>query len=373
MAELRRPRADPLRLIQPHLADMPGYEPIEPVEVIARQLGLPPEHIVKLDGNENPYGPSPRVREALARFDWYHIYPDPAQRRVREAVARYVGVGPEHIVLGNGSDELLDLLGRLFLAPGDAVVDSPPTFAIYAFVARTCRAEVVEVPRREDFSLDLERVLSVLEEGAKLAFFASPNNPTGNALSPRELERLLETGAVICVDEAYAEFAGESFAPLVPGRDNLIVVRTFSKWAGLAGLRAGYAVLPLPIAEAVRKVKMPYNLNAAAEVAILASLEDVEHLRRNVEAVIAERERLRERLSEIPWLRPYPSRANFLLCRVEGRSAPQVRERLRERGILVRHFDAPGVRHCLRISVGRPEDTDRLLEAIREIGDDEDG
>ena len=359
---------DPLRLARPDLVEMPGYEPIVPVDVLARRLGIPEERIVKLDGNESPYGPSPRVVEALARFPYYHIYPDPEQRQVREAVARYAGVDVESVVVGSGSDELLDLTGRLFLSPGDAVVNATPTFGMYEFVARTCGARVVEVLRREDFGLDLPAMESALSEGGKLAYIASPNNPTGNPMGRRELERLLATGAVICVDEAYAEFHGETFASLVGERDNLIVVRTFSKWAGLAGLRAGYAVFPAPVAEVIRKIKMPYNLSVAAQVAVLASLEDIDTLKERVSAVVAERERMIERLASLPWLRPYPSQANFVLCEVKGMAAREVRARLQQRGIFIRHFDAPGVRNSLRISVGRPEHTDLLMTALSEIG-----
>jgi histidinol-phosphate aminotransferase len=151
-------------------------------------------------------------------------------------------------------------------------------------------------------------------------------------------------------------------------RDNLIVVRTFSKWAGLAGLRAGYGVFPKPLAELVWKTKMPYNLNAAAEVAILASLRSVDALRSRVADIVEERERMRGKVDEIPWLRPFPSHTNFLLCEVRGRSAKDVRDELGRRGILVRCFDTPGVRNCLRISVGRPEHTDRLVDALSQIG-----
>jgi histidinol-phosphate aminotransferase len=357
-----------LALARRDLVEMPGYEPVEPLDILASRLGIPEDRIAKLDGNENPYGSSPRVREALASFPHYHIYPDPEQRQVREAIAEYVGATPEQIVVGNGSDELLDLTGRLFLSPGDGVVNAPPTFGIYEFVTRTYGADVVEAPRREDFGLDVDAAERALAAGAKLMFLASPNNPTGNAASEVELERLLAHGAAVVVDEAYAEFAGDSFAPLVAQRDNLIVVRTFSKWAGLAGLRAGYGVFPPAVAETIRKIKMPYNMNVAAQVAVLTSLEDRTGLSENVRMIVSERERMAEALAAFPWLRVYPSRANFFLCQVDGRPATEVQAELRRRGVLVRHFDSTGVRGCLRISVGRPQDTDRLVAALSEIG-----
>jgi histidinol-phosphate aminotransferase len=357
-----------LRLARRDLVEMPGYEPIEPLDVLARRLGIPEDRIAKLDGNENPYGPSPKVREALARFPYYHIYPDPEQRQVREAIAEYVGASPEQIVVGNGSDELLDLTGRLFLSRGDKAVNAPPTFGIYEFVIRTYGADVEEAPRREDFALDVDAAARALAAGARLMFLASPNNPTGNAVSRQELERLLSDGTAVVVDEAYAEFAGESFAPLVGEHDNLIVMRTFSKWAGLAGLRAGYGVFPPAVAETIRKIKMPYNMNVAAQAAVLASLEDRAGLSDNVKMIVSERERMAKALAGFPWLRVHPSRANFLLCGVRGLPPTELQARLRARAVLVRYFDSPGVRDCLRISVGRPKDTDRLVEALSEIG-----
>lgn len=357
-----------MRLLRQDLREMPPYEPIEPLEVLAQRLGMAEDAIVKLDGNENPYGPSPRVAEALAGYPHYHIYPDPLQRQVRRALADFLGLGVEHIVVGNGSDELLDLIGRAFLSPGDGVVNAPPTFGMYPFLARSYGARLIDVPRRDDYSLDLAGLAAAVRQGAKLLFLCSPNNPTGNALSPEELERLLALGAVVVVDEAYVEFDGEGFASLVPSRDNLIVLRTFSKWAGLAGLRAGYGVFPKAIAEVILKIKMPYNLNVAAQTAVLASLADADTLRQRVQAIVAERERLFERLARLPWLRLWPSQANFILCEVKGLDAGQVAQRLQTKGIFVRHFDTPQLQHCLRITVGKPEHSDRLLAALQEIG-----
>ena len=368
MSDSARTRMDPLRLVRPELLDFLGYEPIEPVDVLAEELGVPADQIVKLDGNENPYGSSPRVKEALANFDLYHIYPDPEQRRVRQALADYLGLDSEHIVVGNGSDELLGLIACLFLAPGDVAVNCVPTFGIYAFVCQMRGARIVEVPRREDFGLDLAAVQKAARESAKVIFLASPNNPSGNTLSAAELKAVLSTGVLVVVDEAYVEFSGGSFVGLVPQQDNLIVLRTFSKWAGLAGLRAGYGAFSKGIAELMRKVKMPYNMNVAAQVAVLASLDDRETLQQRVQAIIRERERLLAELAGVSFLQAFPSRANFILCRTRGVDAGELWRRLCQQGIFVRHFDTSGVKDCIRITVGKPEHTDRLLAALREIG-----
>ncbi|MEX0681872.1 MAG: histidinol-phosphate transaminase [Dehalococcoidia bacterium] len=355
-------------LVRPHLNDLPGYLPVEFVEVIAGELGVDPSEISKLDGNENPYGASPKVAAALGRYKRYHVYPDPAQMALREAVGRYVGADPEQIIFGSGSDEMLGMMATLFLNPGDGILNATPTFGMYEFLANIHNARLVSVPRREDFTLDLPAMERALDDGAKLLFLASPNNPTGNPLPRPDLEALLGHDAVIVVDEAYAEFEGVSAVELLPDHDNLIVIRTFSKWAGLAGMRAGYAVVPKSMVEVVWRAKVPYNLGVASEQAILASLEDTEALRANVRLIIAERERMMAKLSEVPWLRPYPSVANFILCEVRGITAKEVRYGLRERGILVRYYDQPGLRNCVRISVGLARDTDRVVKALSEIG-----
>jgi histidinol-phosphate aminotransferase len=362
-----RATGDITRLLRPDLLAMEGYEPIEPIDVLAEALGIPPERVVKLDGNENPYGPSPKALAALADARSYHIYPDPLQRKVRRALAAYVGVDEKLIVAGAGSDELIDLVLRATLSPGDGVVNCVPTFGMYSFSTSVCGGRVMDVPRREDFTLDLPGIEGAVERGAKVIFIASPNNPTGNAVSLREMEVLLDLGLLVVVDEAYVEFGGESVVSRVPERERLVVLRTFSKWAGLAGLRAGYGVLPPALASLLLRIKSPYNLNVAAQVAVLASLDDLGVLRERVASLVRERERLYQELGRVPFLRPYSSQANFLLCRVEGIEARWVRERLAERGIFVRYFDTPLLRGHLRISVGLPEHTESLLRALKDL------
>jgi histidinol-phosphate aminotransferase len=238
---------------------------------------------------------------------------------------------------------------------------------MYEFLGHIRDARVVNVPRREDFGLDLP-ALETAMAGAKLLFLASPNNPTGNGLPRDQLLKLLESNAIVAVDEAYAEFAGDSAADLTARHDNLVVIRTFSKWAGLAGLRIGYAIMARSLIDLIWRIKVPYNLSVAAEQAVLATLEDSDVLMANVQLILAERDRMMDRLAKIEWLRPYPSEANFILCEVKGMSAREVRDELRSRGILIRYFDSPMLRNCVRISVGKPEHTDRLIEALTEIG-----
>jgi histidinol-phosphate aminotransferase len=355
-------------MIRPDVFGMDPYTPIVPFEVLCARLGVPADQIIKVDANENPFGPSPRVAGALADYPYYHIYPDPNHTVLRKALESYVGVGQEYLMLGTGSDELLDVVIRLFVRPGDGIVNCPPTFGMYSFLSSVAGASLVSVPRRADLSLDLEAIEAVFVHSdamPKLIFCASPNNPDGSVLDTAGLMRLLALGAVVVVDQAYVEFGGTDFSLLVPEHPNLIVMRTFSKWAGLAGLRVGYGVFPSEILPHLFKIKQPYNVNAAAQAAVLASLEDVEMLRDRVRTLIAERERLYRGLQAVEYLRPYPSQANFILNRVVGGDAYGLKQALERQGILVRYYRSSGLQDCIRISVGTPEQNTRVLAALR--------
>ncbi|HYM16566.1 MAG TPA: histidinol-phosphate transaminase [Dehalococcoidia bacterium] len=358
--------------IRPDLLTLPGYVPITPTDVLAERLGIAPDAVLKLDGNENPFGPSPKALAALAAERNYHIYPDPDQRKVREALAAHLAVPVERIVCGLGSDDLIDLVMRATLSPGDGVINCPPTFGMYPFSTEVCGGRVVDVSRLESFALDLDAIERAAT-AAKLIFLASPNNPTGNRISGDELARLLALDLIVVIDEAYIEFAGShagspSAVNLVEQHENLVVLRTFSKWAGLAGLRAGYGVMSPVLASVLMTIKQPYNLNVAAGVAMLASLEDRALLDERACTIAGTREKLTALLAAIPWIVPYPSEANFILCRLDGVDAVEVKERLASRGIFVRHFDTPALRNHLRISVGLEEQSAVVVGALREIG-----
>ncbi len=354
-------------LMRKDIKDIEAYLPIEPTDILSHRVDIPAERVVKLDGNENPYGCSQKVRQALAKYGYYHLYPDPEQRELRKALASYVGLDSEHIVVGSGSDELIDLILRLFLEPADVVINCPPTFGMYSFSAGVCGGVVVNVPRKEDFSIDILAVKRALTARAKVIFIASPNNPSGNVTPESEICELLESDIVVVVDEAYFEFSGVTVAGLVMQYDNLVVLRTFSKWAGLAGLRVGYGIFPVDIARNLMKIKQPYNVNCAAQVAALESLKDMKYFRSVIQAIIEEKERLARALSRFAWLKVYPSQANFVLCRVLKGEAKKIHKELQRRGIFVRYFDVPELSDCLRISAGKPEHTDALIAALEDI------
>jgi len=360
----------PQALLRPEIADMEEYVPIQPFEVLSQRLGLPAERIVKLDANENPYGPLPVVAEALAEYPYYHIYPDPQQTELRAALSNFVGVPAEHILPSHGADELLDYLCRLFLQPGDAIINCPPTFGMYSFDAGLAGATVLEAWRNPDYSLNIDEIerTVALTDQSKILFLTSPNNPSGNWLPDEELRRLLQLPLLVVLDEAYVEFADyPSRASWVLAHENLVILRTFSKAAGIAGLRLGYGICPLWLMQTLWKFKQPYNVNVAASVAGLVSLQYVDQIMTVVEKLKHERNRLYALLQTVSYLHPYPTQANFILCRVLERDARSLKQALEQQGILVRYYNKPGLDNCIRISVGRPEQTDRLLAVLRKV------
>lgn len=321
---------------------------------------------VKLDSNENPYGPSPRVLEALGNFPTYHHYPDPDQKELRRLIAGYAGVDADRLMVGSGSDELIDLLCRIYLEPGDEVIDCTPTFGMYRFSAELCGGRVVEAPRAEDWSVDLAAVRAALSPRTRLIFVATPNNPTGNLERAQTIQALLDLGPLVVLDEAYVEFsAQESWCQRSVEHEKVVVLRTFSKWAGLAGLRLGYGVFPTATLQHLWKIKPPFNVNLAAEAAVRASLEEVPLLLERVARIVTERERMLAALSEIPGLRAWTSQANFVLVQVLSGAAPDLKEDLARAGIAVRAYSHPRLSDAVRISVGLPADTDEVIEALR--------
>lgn len=354
-------------LIRPDVLNLEPYTPILPIDLVAERLGLPVEQIIKLDANENPYGPAPRALAALANEPHYAIYSDPEHTHLRRALSRYTNQPVERIICGCGADEIIDLVLRLLLQPGDTVITCPPTFGMYAFDTAVNGGTLLTIPRQPDFSLDIHAIEEAARSsGAKVLFIDSPNNPGGTSTPPADIQRLLRLPLLVAVDEAYIEFAdpASSISPLVGLYENLVVMRTFSKWAGLAGLRIGYGLVPEALISHMWKIKQPYNVNQAAQVAALASLEDTEHLPQAIARIIDERERLRLKLQTLPWLHVYPSQTNFLLCRLRSGNAATLKHTLEQQGILVRYYNKPELQDCIRISIGTPEQNDRLLATL---------
>ncbi len=350
--------------------ELKPYKPILPFEILSQQLGRSISEIIKLDANENLYGPSPLVSDVLSKLDFPHIYPDPENQTLRQFLSQYTELPYENLFAGAGADEIIDLVIRLFIDPGDSIVDCQPTFGMYSFDGAVNGAEVLVVERSLDFGLDTEKLIEVISKNnPKILFIASPNNPDGNMITEEQLRVLLNLPIVVILDEAYVEFAGleNSYIKWVPENSNLIVLRTFSKWAGLAGLRVGYGAFPTEIIEELWKIKQPYNVSVAATAAAVASLEDSKNLLDIVSLIVAERERMYNLLADMNFLRPYPSWGNFILCEVQSMSASDLLAKLRSEGILVRYFDTDRLSNHIRISVGMPRHTDLLTDILNDI------
>lgn len=352
------------KYIRPHLADFHGYSASVSPDTLAGKIEAPPGDVIKLNANENPYGCSPRVLKALSDTSRFSVYPDDGQQELRRILAGYTGVNPANIVAGHGSNSLIDMLVRLFVGPGDEVINSVPTFDIYRFSTEICGGTVVNIPRHDDYSVDVKGVISAINSNTKVVFLASPNNPTGNVTYRDDVIKIAGTGVPLVFDEAYYEFYGETLVPLIERYTNLMVLRSFSKWAGLAGLRVGYGIFPPRIAELLMAIKIPHNINVVAETAVRESLADLDYLSERVKDIIAERDRLYRELQLLKWLKPFPSRANFIFCRVLNGNARDLYLKLERKGILVRYFDTPLLDNCIRISVGKPEHTDALLRVL---------
>ncbi|MQG39134.1 MAG: histidinol-phosphate transaminase [SAR202 cluster bacterium] len=355
------------KFVLKHIQQIKPFDPAEPLDSMAAKVGVEPEKIIRLNANENPYGPSPMVNETIKSLQ-ANIYPDPEQNAIRTELSKFTKMPKETILCGAGSDELIDLLFRLFCTPNNNVIECDPTFGMYSFCARITGTSIISVPRDDNFELDINAVKSAITPETRIIFINSPNNPTGNLAQQKDIEILLETGLIVVIDEAYYEFTDKSFAPLVLTHNNLIVLRTMSKWAGLAGLRIGYGFFNQDLVEQLLKIKQPYNVNSAAELALMASLKDVDYLMNNVKLIVKERSRLYSALQEFgSYIKPLPSEGNYILCESLKVPSSKVVQGLVGKAIFVRQFSHPKLNNYFRISIGKPHHTDAIISALKEI------
>ncbi len=348
---------DPEKLVRTAIHHLPLYTREEPpVEKPAR--------VVRLDWNESPYGPSPRALEALAAVATHNRYPEFDAWALREALGRYAGVPADRIVAGAGLDNVLETLMLLLIDHGDRVIISEPTFMVYQLLVRGHGGEAVNVPLNREFQLDARGILDAVDDRTKLILICNPNNPTGNLLAPEAIERIVANApCLVAIDEAYAEFAGASYRDLMDEYPNLAVLRTLSKFAGLAGMRVGYGIFPESLMPYLMRVMPGFcNVSAAASAAAIAALADADYNHATIARIVADREMLADRLRQIPGVEPLPSATNFLLVRLPVADAEPVVRELANRGVYVRHFGNPGVRHR-----GLPSRLDRHTGGQRDL------
>lgn len=349
------------------LKDLVAYEPGKPIEEVARELGLDPAEIVKLASNENPLGPSPKaveaMREALAHAE---LYPDGGGYRLRNAIAEKFGLEMGNIVLGNGSNEIIEFVGHAFLKPGDEVITAEHAFVVYKLMATLFGATTVEVPD-PGFKHDLDAMAAAVTPRTKEIFIANPNNPTGTLCRQDEVDRFMDKvppHVIVVFDEAYYEFLDEPLDTVkyVKEGRNVVIMRTFSKIQGLASLRVGYGIAPKHLAEILQKTRQPFNVNAIAQAGALAALRDDEHMARTKAVNLEGRNYLEKTFAGLG-LEYVPSHANFVLVNV-GDGDALFHEAMKE-GVIIRAMRAYKLPEWVRVSVGTMPQNEKFVRVLK--------
>ncbi|MBN2508441.1 MAG: histidinol-phosphate transaminase [Verrucomicrobia bacterium] len=355
----------------PVLEHLPVYQPGRPIEEVARELGLDPDSILKVASNENPLGPSPLALAAMEKaLPQLHLYPDGNAFYLKQKLARKLGVEPEHLILGNGSNEVIELAGHALIQPQTDVVVSQYAFAVYAIVAHLFGARLITVPAR-DYGHDLPAMLRAVTPQTRVVFVANPNNPTGT-VAPRaqvlHLVNEMPSQVLVVMDEAYIEYLDNPIDLLSLVRrgekPNLLLVRTFSKIYGLAGLRIGYGIGHPELIAALEKIREPFNVNTMAQVAAVAALDDDEHVQRSVHNNRIGLKYFEQALTEAK-LTFIPSTGNFILVRVGD--GQRVFNALQPKGVIVRPMGGYQLPEWIRISIGTPAENSRCLAALKEV------
>ena len=357
--------------LNPYLASLPVYVPGRPIEEVAREHGLDPSSIIKLASNENPFGPSPKAVAAMEQAArQFHLYPDGSATLLKRRLASVLGVEPTNLILGNGSNEILEFVGHIAMRPGVEIVASEFCFAVYPIVAALFGAKLVNVPSK-GFGADIPGLIAAITPATGVVFLANPNNPTGTRTSAEDVRRLLDAvppEVLVVMDEAYIEFL-DNPVDLVPevrsgARPNLVLCRTFSKIYGLAGLRLGYGIAGKELVAAMEKARQPFNANGIAQAGALAGLRDKNHMDETRRVTHEGREFLQSQFLDMD-LEFVPSYANFVLVRVgDGK---KVFDALLRRGIIVRAMGSYGLPGWIRVSVGTMAQNKAFIAAFREL------
>lgn len=355
-------------LVKPHIRDLEAYVPGKPIEEVERELGI--GNAIKLASNESPLGPSPKAVAALrSAIDGVHRYPDGASFALRTALAAQLGVAESQLVFGCGADEILELLAKVALGPGDEVVFAWPSFAMYPIVAKGMGATPVPVPLTEDLVHDLTALRAAITPRTRALMLCNPNNPTGTSVGRDAFDVFMESlpdDVLVLIDEAYFEYVRRDDFPdaiaWTSRRPGTLVLRTFSKIFGLAGLRIGYGVGDAELIDYLQRARHPFNVNRLAETAALAALEDTEHAEESRRINDAGAEMLTRELRALQ-IRVWPTDANFLLAEL----GPKMDERLLKEGIIVRPLAGFGMPNHVRISIGLPEENEFLIKTLRRL------
>ncbi len=342
---------------------MKPYIPSPTVENIAKDIGISENEIIKADSGENPYAPDfSRLGEIKSLKVCY--YPDPSCRKLKSKLSEYLKVSEGKITCGNGSDELIDLLIRIFVAKNDEIIISPPTFSMYKFYGELAGANIKEVLRsKSSLRIDVEKMLMNISDRTKMVFIDSPGNPTSTLIDMYEVEMLLRQQVIVVVDEAYYEYCGKSAMSLLSKYPNLVILRTFSKWAGLAGLRIGYVVACPLIINTIDSIRPPYNVNSFAQEAASLVLDNKRLYLNRLEKIISLREKYVSCLSSFSDLFVYPSRGAYILIKPKT-NAKTLQTYLRKEGILVKLINSCFLENTLRMNLPGQEEMKRIISVL---------
>ena len=357
------------KLANAQLRDLAVYEPGKPIEETARELGVDPSTIIKLASNENPLGPSTKALQAMRNaLEHAHLYPDGSGFYLRNAIAAKLEVTPENVILGNGSNEVIEFVGHAFLNPGDDVITCQYAFIVYKLLATAFGVRTIETPSPE-YQQDLDATLDSITSKTRLIFIPNPNNPTGTLIPEGAIDSFMSRvpdNIVVVFDEAYFEFldAPPDTLRFIRNGRNVVVLRTFSKIHGLAGLRIGYAIAPQEITEVLHKTRQPFNVNSIAQAGAIAALGDDAHLRETKRVIDEGRAYLQEQFADMQ-IRFVPAAANFVMVNVGDGCA--VFQKLLQRKIIVRPLKGYGLPEWVRISVGTMEENRKLIAALAEV------
>ena len=355
-------------LVKPHIRDLAPYAPGKPMEELERELGI--SRSIKLASNENPLGPSPLAIEAVREAaSGVHRYPDGASFALRSKLANRLGVDEGQLVFGTGADEILELIAKTLIGPGDEVIYGWPSFAMYPIVVKGMGAQIVPVPLTEDFVYDLDAILAAINERTRVVMICNPNNPTGTSVGAEEFDRFvakLPDHVVLAIDEAYFEFVRRPDFPdardLIQKRPGTIALRTFSKIYGLAGLRIGYGICDSELAGFIERARHPFNVNNLAEAGALAALDDADHVERTRAMNETGIRYLADELGKMD-IQTWPTDANFMLAK----TGADVFDGLLKKGVIIRPMAGFGLNEHVRISIGTAEENERFIKALHEV------
>ena len=326
---------------------------------------------IKLHANENPYPPSPELlKRIFLRLNELELnrYPDPECINLKQAIAKKTDTLPEQIIIGNGSDELIQYLMQVLCNEGDHIAFPDPTFAMYRITANCLGLNPVHFSLNDNWDFEAQYALEVLtRHKARLVFLSYPNNPTGNCFSEKSIQQLIEKfDGIVVVDEAYQDFSGKSFLKQMKNHNNLVIFRSLSK-IGLAGLRIGYGIFPSILAEQINKVRLPYNSNTLSQYVATELLNDFSHVQNQIHSILEERDRVIDELSKLSSIITYPSNSNFILFKVPN-GGDNLFNKLKKNGILVRNLNShPKLKDCLRVTIGTKQENNYFVEQLRKI------